>query len=224
VQEGHFIDDTLYGNACFAEEHEGLLGNHHEPLKDDKTHSAEWHIFSKASLSILGDDFQQIVGEAQRLYESVAKTCKGMHKKALYCVCFLHACRNKHTGVDARQIYNFFNVPMWQHYSKLCSLVNPKYVKDYDKTIKRMVYDCNKLEEKQRWQVITIACHLQERIMCVSSKVKMSKMNACLIYVSGRINKIEWMSMEYISKLYNVSVPTLKKHELLIQGVLARCT
>lgn len=224
VQEAHIVDDTMYGNACFAEEHEGLLDNHYEPLKDDKTHSAEWHIFSKASLSILGDDFQQIVEEAHQLFESVTKTCKGMHKKALYCVCFLNACRNQQTGVDATQVYRYFEVPTWQHYSKLCNLVKPSYVRDYDKTIKRMVYECVKLEEKQMWQVIKIACHLQEKIMCVSSKVKMSKMNACLIYVSAKINKIEWISMEYISKLYNVSLPTLKKHELLIQGVLTKCT
>jgi hypothetical protein len=224
VQEAHIIDDTLYGNAYFAEEEEGTLSSHHEPLMNDKKYSAQWMLFSKASLSILGDDFQQIVEEACRLYGTVAKTCKGMHRKALYCVCFLHACRNKHTGVDARQVYHFFEVPMWHHYSKLCQMINPTDVKDHDKTIKRMVYECVDLEEKQIWKVIKIACHLQERVACVSSKVKMNKMNACLIYVSGRINKIDWMSMEYISKLYNVSIPTLRKHELLIQSVLTRCT
>jgi transcription initiation factor TFIIIB Brf1 subunit/transcription initiation factor TFIIB len=223
VQEAHVIDDTLYGNTTYGNMESVTI--HYEKLQKYKHNKND--LFSKASIYILGDEFDNIISEARALYSAISQLHKGRHNKALCCACFLYACKNFNAGVEPSKVYAFFDVRLWLHYSKLSFLIeqvmnqkhNVNKVCNYT-DLKRMVYECHLLNKQQACQVIHVATQLYNKIQCLTSKVKTSKMNASLIYISCLINKYNDVSLEFVSKFYNVSIATLKKHETLIQTVL----
>lgn len=230
VQEGHIIDDTLYGNISHTELESGYIPTA-QPTTE-KSNSARI-VFAQASIYILGDEFDGVVTDACLSFEVAAKNHRGRCRKALSCVCFLNACKNHKTGVDPKMVYAYFQVPMWLHYSKLnlllstCEQQNTKTknkgVKDENIAIKRMVHGLPGINKNDAWKVINVAYQLQQQVGCLLSKVKISKLNACLIYISCQINKHDKFNMQCVSQIYNVSIPTLKRHELLIQSALVNC-
>jgi hypothetical protein len=232
VQEAHVIDDTLYGNTTYDDN--DICITHYERLNtsQDIKYTIK-DMFNKASAHILGDEFYNIINDACALYTSVSQLHKGKHNKALCCACFLYACKNINTEVEPSKVYAFFGVRMWMHYSKYIILIEQSMKHSSrqqgcaaqnssmnNSMLKRMVYDCPHLNQQQAWNVITIATQLYEKIQCLTSNVKMSKMNACLIYISCLINKYDDVSLQFVSKFYNVSIATLKKHEALVQNIL----
>jgi transcription initiation factor TFIIIB Brf1 subunit/transcription initiation factor TFIIB len=227
VQEGHLIDDTVYGNTKY-EDNENCSYYRKPEQVQYTTNRGFKTLFGQASIYILGDEFDTVVVDACLLCEPVAKLHKGEHRNALYCVCFLLACKRKNIGVEARNVYAYFNVPMWSHYGKLSLEVNKHVSKnakpkasDSDILLKRMVHNYLNLDKDSAWKVIQVACKIQQQVSCLASKVKTCKINACLVYISCKINKVESISMKQISQLYGVSVQTLQRHELLIQSVLS---
>lgn len=226
VQEGYLCDETLYGNTPF--EDRATCSFSAELLPDDKQKKNVQRLFRQASLCILGDEFENIVADAYSLYETVAKRHRGEQKKALYCVCFILACKSNKSGTDPKHVYDYFGVPMWLHYSKLnleiqtnqTSKKNATRLNDAETSIKRMVYDWLNIDNNYKWKIFKVACQLQHQVECLTSKVRMSKLNACIIYISCKVNNVENMSIERIAELYNVTKSTLRKHELLIQSVL----
>ena len=242
VQEAHVIDDTLYGNTKYDEgetcitHYEKLNTSHNNKLTNKKTKDNK-ELFSKASVCVLGDEFYSLIDDACFLYSSVSHLYKERYNKALCCVCFLYACKKLNTEVEPCRVYGFFGVRMWMHYSKLSILIehsinngcNKSMTSKHNSTannslLKRMIYECPHLNQQQAWNVINVATQLCEKIQCLISKVKMSKLNACLIYISCSINKYTCVSLAYVSKFYNVSIATLKKHEALIQSILKNGT
>lgn len=226
VQEGHIVDDTLYGSASHAEIESRCF--HYEVVNNHQNKKTK-NIFSQASTEVLGDEFDNVVNDACAMYEPVAGCHRRNNKQALYCVCFILACQKNNTGVDVRNVYAHFQVPMWLHYGKLSLLVDKHRIKHYHNpsaiSLRRMVYECCDLNKEQAWKVIQVASQLLERVSCLASKVKMSKLNACLIYIACKINMYEKnVSLERVSQLFGVSVSTLKKHELLIQSALVSHT
>jgi len=228
VQEGHLIDDTLFGNMTHNDNEN--CSYYRKVEKDESaTTRAIKLLFRQASTCILGDEFDIIVADACLLCEPVAKLHKGENRYALYCVCFLLACKQNKIGVEPRNVYAYFNVPMWSHYGKLSLEVSSHLSKQVKSTpsnteilLRRMVHDYLKLDKDTTWKVINVACEIQQRVSCLASKVKTCKLNACLVYISCKINNVEPLSMKQISELYGVSIQTLKRHELLIQSVLSK--
>lgn len=225
VQEAHVMDDTLYGNTTYDDK--DICTTHYEKLNTNQ--NIKYTIkdmFNKASAHILGDEFSNIINDACALYTSVSQIHRVKQNKALCCACFLYACKKINTEVEPSKVYTFFGVRMWLHYSKLIILIEQsmkygnKFSKANSSMLKRMVYDCPNLNQQQAWNVIKVATQLYEKIQCMTSNVKMSKMNACLIYISCLINKYDDVTLQFVSKFYNVSIATLKKHESLVQNIL----
>lgn len=231
VQEGYLVDDTLYGNT--KHDDNGNWSYHHKTKEEqDATSKVVFkRIFGQASICVLGDEFDRIVVDACLFCEPVAKFHRGEHRHALYCVCFLLACKVNKVDIEPRNVYAYFNVPMWSHYGKL-SLEVSKYMSkkekitlsDTEMILRRMVHDYLNLDKDTAWKVIQVACKIQQKVKCLVSKVKTCKLNACLVYISCKINNVQSMSMKQVSKIYGVSIQTLKRHELLIQSILSNGT
>ena len=227
VQEERILDDTFYGNIKYDDMDE-MHSYYCEVFEEENVNNQVLDIFKRASLNILGEEFQSIIDCALSLYTEYTKGStlkRGQNKVAIYCTCFLYACQHHHAGVDAKAIYRYFEIPPWLEYSK----IGPCLQQILDRThahqetndlLKRMVYTCGRFKNQEAWKIITIAKQLEDKVQCLRSKVKTSKLNACLIYIACVVNGVEWASIETISQIYDVSITTLKKHELLIQSVL----
>lgn len=68
------------------------------------------------------------------------------------------------------------------------------------------------------WDIMKITRQIEDKIQSRMDSHKKSKVNACIIYIACKIANT--CGIKEISKLYNVSIPTLLKHEKLIQGIL----
>jgi transcription initiation factor TFIIIB Brf1 subunit/transcription initiation factor TFIIB len=88
--------------------------------------------------------------------------------------------------------------------------------------IVRMIYDIDNIVDK--WLVIKHCRRIIDRIKdnSIFKNQKPSKINATIIYIACNILKLKVTKNE-ISKILNVSIVTMVKHEKVIQDILKKC-
>lgn len=124
-------------------------------------------------------------------------------------------------GICPGNIYTFFEVPVWAHYSEISSNWAKRIKNEDNDMLARLVYSYDAISDDKKNIVLKTARELRNMtIDSLRECTKTSKLSVCYIYIACGICDCG-ISKENINAFFGVSVLTITKHETLIQNVLA---
>lgn len=202
------LDDSIEDDNCSHKEYE-----HKQNERD----------FCEMIETFFGyQDCEQVKKEACKLfveaYKKKSKMIKAIMAAALYV-----ASSKFNMGINPKNIYGFFGVPMWAHYSEInsCWATRDRSNLQQDNMLARLVYAYDGIPKDKKKEVLKMARELKNKTASfLNGCTKTSKLSACYIVIACDICGCT-VSKESIQQVFGVSMLTYHKHEKLIQNVLA---